>query len=45
MNELGVYVGAESTRLTNGEYLNNIQVEIDKLTQAMNDLKEIITLS
>ena len=39
MNELGVYVGAESTRLTNGEYLNNIQVEIDKLTQAMNDFK------
>lgn len=22
INELGVYVGAESTRLTNGEYLN-----------------------
>lgn len=39
MNELGVYVGAESTRLTNGEYLNNIQVEIDKLTQAMTDFK------
>lgn len=39
MKELGVYVGAESTRLTNGKYLNDIQVEIDKLTEAINAFK------
>ena len=34
--EIGAFVGGEQTRLTNGTYLNDIQIEIDKLRDAIN---------
>ena len=34
--EIGAFVGGEQTRLSNGDYLKNIQQEIDNLTEIMN---------